>query len=194
MKKTAHHHAVLVHQGQASGGHYWAYVRKKREKETMAAVNETEPLEESQEAMQESSDESELTAGGREEKQEDGRSQDGVKEDREMEVEHTGPSGSETVEKHPVTSTDGLLMTSQTSQSSLEAGQTIMAGLLDSEVWLKFNNVSVIEVNWKEVKRESFNSKNYHKSNFSSKFLILPNVFEMKILDISINNHFQNHY
>ena len=164
MNKTAYHlHAVLVHQGQASGGHYWAYVRKKTEKETMAAVNETEPLEESQEAMQESSDESELPAGGREEKQEDGGSQEGVKEDREMEVEHTGPSGYETVEKHPITSTDSLLMTSQTSQSSLEAGQT---RLLDSEVWLKFNDVSVIEVNWEEVKRESFGSNN--KSNFSS--------------------------
>ena len=62
MNKTAYHlHAVLVHQGQASGGHYWAYVRKKREKETMSAVNETEPLEEStesREAMQEGSDES----------------------------------------------------------------------------------------------------------------------------------------
>ena len=54
-------------------------------------------------------------------------------------------------------------MTSQTSQSSLEAGQT---RLLDSEVWLKFNDVSVIEVNWEEVKRESFGSNN--KSNFSS--------------------------
>ena len=64
-----------------------------------------------------------------------------------MKVEHTGPSGSETVEKHPVTSTDSLLMTSQTSQSGLEAGQTSMAGLLDSEVSLKFNDVSVIEVN-----------------------------------------------
>ena len=85
-----------------------------------------------------------------------------------MEVEHTGPSDSETVEKHPVTSTDGLLMTSQTSQSSLEAGQTSVARLLDSEVWLKFNDVSVIEVNWEEVKRESFGSNNYHKSNFSS--------------------------
>ena len=169
MNKTAYHlHAVLVHQGQASGGHYWAYVRKKREKETMAAVNETEPLEESQEAMQESSDESELTAGGLKEKQEDGGNQDGIKEDREMEVEHTGPSSSETVEKHPVTSTDGLLMTSQTSQSSLEAGQTSVARLLDSEVWLKFNDVSVIEVNWEEVKRESFGSNNYHKSNFIS--------------------------
>ena len=80
-----------------------------------------------------------------------------------MEVEHTGPSGYETVEKHPITSTDSLLMTSQTSQSSLEAGQT---RLLDSEVWLKFNDVSVIEVNWEEVKRESFGSNN--KSNFSS--------------------------
>ena len=129
----------------------------------MAAVNETEPLEESQEAMQESSDESELPAGGREEKKEDGGNQDGVKEDREMEVEHTDPSGSETIEKHPITSTDSLLMTSQTSQSSLEAGQT---RLLDSEVWLKFNDVSVIEVNWEEVKRESFGSNN--KSNFSS--------------------------
>ena len=132
----------------------------------MAAVNETEPLEESQEAMQESSDESELTAGDQKEEQE--WSQDGVKEDREMEVEHTGPSGFETVEKQPVTSTDSLLMTSQASQSSLEAGQTSVAGLLDSEVWLKFNDVSVIEVNREEVKRESFVSNNYHKSNFSS--------------------------
>ena len=51
-----------------------------------------------------------------------------------MEVEHTSPSSSETVEKYPVTSTDSLLMTSQTSQSSLETGQTSMTGLLDSEV------------------------------------------------------------
>ena len=29
MKSVAYQlHAVLVHQGQASGGHYWAYVRK----------------------------------------------------------------------------------------------------------------------------------------------------------------------
>ena len=63
MNKIAYHfHAVLVHQGQASGGHYWALVRKTTEKETMTAVNETEPLEESQEAMQESSDKSKLTA------------------------------------------------------------------------------------------------------------------------------------
>ena len=27
-QKLPHLHAVLVHQGQASGGHYWAYVRK----------------------------------------------------------------------------------------------------------------------------------------------------------------------
>ena len=97
MNKTVYHlHAVLVHQGQASGGHYWAYVRKKREKETMAAVNETEHLEESTEsweAMQEGSDESKLTAepaGGWEEKQEDRGNQNAVKEDREMEVKYTG--------------------------------------------------------------------------------------------------------
>ena len=85
MNKTAYHHAVLVHQGQASGGHYYPQVRKKRENETMAAVNETEPLEESKEAMQESSDKSELTAGGQKEKQEDGGNQDGVKEERRNE-------------------------------------------------------------------------------------------------------------
>ena len=29
MNATVYHlHAVLVHQGQASGGHYWAYIRK----------------------------------------------------------------------------------------------------------------------------------------------------------------------
>ena len=48
----------------------------------MTVVNETEPLEESQEAMQESSDESELTTSSQKEKQEDERSQDCVKEKR----------------------------------------------------------------------------------------------------------------
>ena len=134
MNSTCYHlHSVLVHQGQASGGHYWAYVRKKGPKS-----HDTPP--------DESQSESDITA----------------------EVEVT-----------EITMSD--VPSSQTGQTSLNGpykdgtvcgndNTSPVSGTDQSndgrEVWLKFNDVSVTEVSWSEVERESFGGRHQNTSAY----------------------------
>lgn len=91
---SAHYqlHAVMVHQGQASEGHYWAYVRPRS----------------------------------------------------------TAQSGSDA----QVASKEDAPMDDQCVAKKTAAGGAPPSP--DEEVWLKFNDISVTEVKWSEVARESF--------------------------------------
>ena len=148
MNTTVYHlHAVLVHQGQASGGHYWSYVRKppSLHVETTPNVQATPPTVEvtgvtvpklsqtvsnsdtvSSPAMSTESGggDGEQGKGGGE--REDGRGPVGVEEGKKS---RDPPSTEECGKK----------------DEEAEGG-----------VWLKFNDVSVYEVGWAEVVKESY--------------------------------------
>ena len=109
-------HAVMVHQGQASEGHYWAYVRSRP-----AAVRpeeETIPPATSDTVMS-------CSRGG----------------------DQSG-SGGPTNEKSDAGSRD--------CSAPDMAAAVYVPPPTNEEVWLKFNDVSVTEVRWEEVARESF--------------------------------------
>ncbi len=158
MNTTCYHlHAVLVHQGQASGGHYWAYVKK--------------PLQ--------------RPPGGRGSRSRDS-SPDTVEleSQSEAEVELTSPqtgqtgsvSGTETQTQYIVTEPDSdqsppVCESHREATDRGKAGQTGPTSdknsLSDSsEVWLKFNDVSVSEVGWEEVQRESYGGERQNTSAY----------------------------
>lgn len=129
MNKTAYQlHAVLVHQGQASRGHYWAYVRKKKNSNSKEIEDKTDPLEMSQEETKDGEEEKRIV-------------EEGEKEGVDMEVDQNDVICSP------------LSYETQTPPSVMD---TTDHAPLEEEVWLKYNDVSVTEVDWEEVKRESF--------------------------------------
>ena len=112
-----HLHAVLVHQGQASGGHYWSYIRKPPS--------------------------------------------------LHVETPHAPGKPSSVADTHkssqPSTSSE-VAMNSPATSSADSGGGTEGAGggkgeegsSAKSRGWLKFNDVSVHEVEWEEVVKESY--------------------------------------
>lgn len=106
----------MVHQGQASEGHYWAYVRPRP-----AAVRPGEEIIPQ------------------------------VTSDVTMSCSHGGDQSSssgQTNEKGDAASCD------RCTPDGAAVGCATPPS--DEEVWLKFNDVSVTEVKWEEVARESF--------------------------------------
>lgn len=148
MNTTCYHlHAVLVHQGQASGGHYWAYVRK--------------PLQRSQ--------------GGRGCKSTDSSPEPAVTDvelesQSETEVEALTPQTGQTSSMNADTRTQCTVcepesdseVTGQTGQEASQTSPTDTGG----ELWLKFNDVSVTEVGWEEVQKESFGREQRNTSAY----------------------------
>lgn len=210
MNATPYHlHAVLVHQGQASGGHYWAYIRRlynpylKRRQPTGSGSHD--------QSSDVSRDQShELPGDVALENQSESEGQGASESVQTRVADITPQTGQTSGQGSPLTSQTGQTsgqdshQTSQTGQpSSLgrtesvesasdmsESSQTPTAtnrthktgstglrssegmdvdrggvgmassdvrGVVrgDEEVWLKFNDVSVSEVGWDEVQRES---------------------------------------
>ena len=125
-------HAVLVHQGQASRGHYWAYVRKGTDSKQFHSneVLTKSPL-----------NESEVTAND-----------DNEDENGEMEIELIDTQST----RDQISSTDH-----QSFASKDDISESI-----DSSRWLKFNDVSVTEVDWEEVQKESYGQTSANTSAY----------------------------
>ena len=165
MNSTCYHlHAVLVHQGQASGGHYWAYIKKKRQPRSGQGLGSHDqsarlhysspvatPPDAGQDVIIESQSESEV----------------------EVVTPQTGQTsnvGDETgsTDKQPdyivceSSETSSEPNTSGPHQTSLTSND----GCSDEEVWLKFNDVSVSEVGWHEVERESYGGSQQNTSAY----------------------------
>lgn len=149
MNSTRYHlHAVLVHQGQASGGHYWSYVRKppSLHVETTPAVEVTgvklSRTVSNSDAV--SSPAMSTESGGGE-----GEGKGGG----EGENQAAG-----TVEKTPGEK-------AKDSRKEEEGG-----------VWLKFNDVSVHEVGWAEVVKESYGE--HHNTSAYCLIYLSPQLHE----------------
>ena len=184
-------HAVLVHQGQASGGHYWAYIKKtpsatpseshkggrgggegggggggeghgggdgdrgedgSGQAVTVPHATQTHPqemLSQSQEHHSETDTEQariDEEVGGVEDMQQDGS---------------PGSLASDSPTKPP----SSAAMATQTDQGwPLDAGR---------DIWLKFNDISVSEVDWEEVKRESFGGGQQPSNGNTSAYCLL---------------------
>ena len=132
-----HLHAVLVHQGQASGGHYWSYVRKPPSLRVQApsqklsgASDETQKIS----SVTQVATSSEVTMSSPATSTESGGTRGGE-----------GEGGREkSDEKHE----------EDEEKESTEEGEG--GGGSSEGSWLKFNDVSVHEVPWEEVVKESY--------------------------------------
>ena len=183
-------HAVLVHQGQASGGHYWAYVRRRAARDegrqrnsgdhthTMEGAGSQhgsdarshDPAASGDVILESLSESEELNVAVSEPGETartdlptdshtgqlstaDSRLHYTVSEPSDnIPCSQTGQAGSQTGQAGSQTGQAG----SQTGQASSQTGQAGSARKGDGERWLKFNDVSVVEVGWEEVVRESF--------------------------------------
>ena len=181
-------HAVLVHQGQASGGHYWAYVRKRpaweaggqKQSQTTNQQSQTTSGDHSHHITVENDDLGVDTQCGSDTKSHDSSHDSGAgsgdvvlesqSESEEIEVtevsenietaqkgrtdfatdSHTGQLSA--ADRRPCVVTEP----SEPSQTTFQTSQAGSASSRDGELWLKFNDVSVMEVGWEEVVRESY--------------------------------------
>lgn len=218
MNATPYHlHAVLVHQGQASGGHYWAYIRRLynpylKRRHPRGSGSHDQPCDATQQSHDLPGDvvlESQSESEGQGEESESERNHvtditpqtgqssgqgspldtqiDQTSGQDSQQISQTGqPSSlgrtesvesasdmSETNQTPTVTNTNRTHKTVSTGSRSSEgmdvdrggggggdvgvASSSDVGGMVrgDEEVWLKFNDVSVSEVGWDEVQRES---------------------------------------
>ena len=150
MNTTQYHlHAVLVHQGQASGGHYWSYVRK-----PPSLHVKTTPTSQATPTLQ-GTPTIEIT---------------GVTGTETKPLSSETVSRSESMSSSPVMSTEpsggggggeGEGQLASTGEDKGEEGgegreSSKEEGQGEGGVWLKFNDVSVQEVGWEEVAKESY--------------------------------------
>ena len=214
MNRTCYQlHAVLVHQGQASGGHYWAYVKKAAStahdihqmsghgsKTTTEGHNH--PLSATKPQLSRTTDHTHADL------QLPNQSSDAVMSLQEdvgkPEGDEKTVSGSEgkvmaaaegsgnEVEDMPC-SDEALVMSppdameqgsvgSKAEEDDATGVEATMSDQTDwgpkkcpnqenspqGDVWLKFNDISVTEVTWEEVKRESFGSNSQGIGNTSA--------------------------
>ena len=168
MKRTPFYlHSVMVHQGEASGGHYWAYTRKHP---SLSLV----PIRQSPRSDDVSGNNSvDKTSSGEGES-----SEKKVVGDLSAQTGQTGliyhtrsETGEICSESEVMRSPESMYASEDfcsvpSSASALnvtqnESGGTRGEGMevercgLSGDTWLKFNDVSVSEVDWEEVKRES---------------------------------------
>lgn len=206
MNATPYHlHAVLVHQGQASGGHYWAYIRQlynpyRKRRQPTGSGSHDPSRDQSHElpgdVVLESQSESEGqgTSEGAESRVTDITPQTGqtsgqgspltseTGQTSGQDSQQTSQTGQPTSlgRTESVESASDMSETSQTPTAMNRTHKTGPTGLRssegmdvdrggvgvassdargvvrgDEEVWLKFNDVSVSEVGWDEVQRES---------------------------------------
>ena len=184
MNSTPYHlHAVLVHQGQASGGHYWAYIRRwgnpcvRRQSTSITSHDQShDQSHDPADAAFESQD----SRPSQTEQQVDVTPQTGqTSEESSDETGQTGQTGSlgrtESVDSATGNMSESQTPTDRTHKTGLTGsraegmevdrgavGVAVSESVLtasgvhgDEEVWLKFNDVSVSQVGWDEVLRES---------------------------------------
>ncbi len=147
-------HAVLVHQGEASGGHYWAYVRKRyRELEEQGSGKDDTPLEGNEGGHVESNDgEGEecmvINVGGDEEEEEEmelDKPQSGADNGLLVNMGDEGVTLNDVIDPSPTIQQDVPPVRVTPTTNTVVGGD-----------WYKCNDISVCEVDWEEVKRESF--------------------------------------
>ncbi len=179
MKDTPYKlHAVLVHQGEASGGHYWAYVRKTYTDDN-SIVEQTVVQEDDGQQPVDSNGEIEECVVINDEEEED-----------KMEVETiaTTTDSVTTSDLDPIDNSltnmldinkDISLDDAVDSVPSFNTEKVVSDELCSNVVtnngdWLKCNDISVTEVTWDEVKRESFGRSgcNNNNSNTSAYCLV----------------------
>lgn len=164
MNTTRYHlHAVLVHQGQASGGHYWSYVRKppSLHVETTPTSQATPTVEVTE--VTETGTKLSRTVSNSEAMSSPAMStESGGGEGEESRLAGTtGEKISELGEKQESTKDDGK-------GSEKEEGE--------GGVWLKFNDVSVHEVGWAEVVKESYGGN--HNTSAYCLIYLSPHLHE----------------
>ena len=164
MNKTPYYlHAVMVHQGEASGGHYWAYTRK-HPSLTIPPLTGTS---------------SEQSSGGL------GDTKGKVCTSTPSVAGHTGrtnyhtrletgeiytdaiqsPESMGTGDEITSVSSPCILVGPSTPSSDGQGGMEV-EGEETGSIWTKFNDVSVSEVNWEEVKRESLGGMHSNTSAY----------------------------
>ena len=172
MNSTPYHlHAVLVHQGQASGGHYWAYIRRLSNpflRQQSSGSNTSHDL---------SHDVDDVTDVTLESQDESSQSTDVTPQTGQTSGQSSQETGqccqtgqstligrTENVESVADNMCEGQTLTSRTHRTVCRGseGMEVDRGAVgvarvkdDGGVWLKFNDVSVSEVGWDEVCRES---------------------------------------
>lgn len=174
MNQTPYHlHAVMVHQGEASGGHYWAYTRKHPSLVIPPLKSTPEPPQ-----SQDVGDRETLSGGvlawGKTKESEEATGMAAAAEGTtgfHTQLE-TGEIYADTAQ-----SPEGMVAVDESSVaanlSPVEPGGVAQrmeversGGVGEEEAgedggwkeWMKFNDVSVCEVDWEEVRRESVGS------------------------------------
>ena len=202
-------HAVLVHQGEASGGHYWAYIRKQynegeggggeghenaSEGETVQEVKEeeSEQLDGSNESSMEKDQECVVIdiGGGEEEEEEEKMEVNNGDEVMSQENDHSLPSLlsvnedislDDAVDTVPLNKASSNV-TSEPSvdTSNLRSSGGSVAGSTASTIsahgggdWLKCNDISVTEVHWEEVQKESFGRSEANTTGNTSAYCLV---------------------
>lgn len=181
MNSTPYHlHAVLVHQGQASVGHYWAYVRKNHAfLKTQATSdgddacstgiqNESESIKQESQVTNKQTDIPIANTGQY-------TVEPSITESTHTSQEPSTPTVS-SMENSPKSSSNEPQVSSEgdvgippatsigvdkgmlNQGMDLEGGQntTSSDNQSDDDVWLKFNDVAVSEVSWEDVQKESY--------------------------------------
>jgi len=193
MNSTCYHlHAVLVHQGQASGGHYWAYVRKNpvdyhEECEQVEITVERNKAADSIQSDRRDSESCDLSHSARKSSQRgpllaecqvtelvvtDIVPQTGQTDLDSTSLESSSrggdsrSEGSESGDSPP----PSVLVATEASECAAPSqsdgcgvgrgeGMEVVGGERSEDMWLKFNDISVSEVAWEEVARESYGGR-----------------------------------
>ncbi|XP_064407430.1 ubiquitin carboxyl-terminal hydrolase 28-like [Halichondria panicea] len=175
MNSTPYHlHAVLVHQGQASLGHYWAYVRKSHAcllttpsttvtpsttatpSTTVTPSSVTTPTREKDEPL--------ANTGQYDTMDNSPRSDNDEKISQQAPTDGMEMEGGAIGVQSDVSTTTGVQSDESTTTGAqsvvgdvVQSDETLSVGVQsDEDVWLKFNDVSVTEVSWADVQKESY--------------------------------------
>ena len=184
MNSTPYHlHAVLVHQGQASGGHYWAYVRKNhaflKTQDTpdgddacsTGIQNTSGSLKQESQVTNEQSDTPIANTGqyiagpSTTESASTGQEPSTPTTVESVSSMENSPKSSSNVPQVspegdvgiPPARSIGVDKSILNQGMDMEGGQNATSpGSQSDDVWLKFNDVAVSEVTWEDVQKESY--------------------------------------
>ena len=162
MNSTPYHlHAVLVHQGQASLGHYWAYVRKSHACLLPSPpVSTSDPEQPTPESIRPERDTGRPLANtGQYSAEQTGSEvggQEGLGVDPVSSMENSPRSELQESEGKRLPSLSQQPSSVSSEGMEMEGGATAEGVQSEEDVWLKFNDVSVSEVGWADVQKESY--------------------------------------
>ena len=167
-------HAVLVHQGQASGGHYWAYIRRLnnpflrgQSTETVGSHGQShdqshdlEPVHDVADTGLKGQDTDDTSQTGQTSGNETSQTSQTSQSLERTESLESAPDSASTCMSETKTHRTGLAG-GRTEGMEVDRGGGVASAEAfvrvkgDGEAWLKFNDVSVSDVGWDEVLRES---------------------------------------